>query len=261
MDRIHLIHWDKAEAEAKAEKLRGEGFEVNSEAFDGPPALRNLRENPPVAVVIDLSRSPSMGRDVGVALRYYKNTRHIPLVFVEGDPEKVAWIKELLPDAVYTTWGRIRGSLKTAMANPPSAPVMPESLLAGYSGTPLPKKLGIKANFIVALINAPQQFEKTLGQLPEGVTLRKQARGQANLVIWFTTSRRDLEERITKVASIMADKGGLWIAWPKKASGVVSDLTQNDVREIGLSNGLVDYKVCAIDATWSGLLFTRRKLR
>jgi len=261
MEHIRLIHWDKAEAEARAEQLHGEGFEVNAETFDGPPALRSLRENPPVAVVIDLSRSPSMGRDVGVALRFYKNTRHIPLVFVEGDPEKVAWIKELLPDAVYTTWGRIRGSLKTAMTNPPPEPVAMRSLLEGYSGTPLPKKLGIKANTVITLINAPQGFEETLGQLPEGVTIRKQGQDPSDLVVWFIGSRRDLENRIETITTLMADKGGMWIAWPKKASGVVSDLSQKDVREIGFSKGLVDYKVCSMDATWSGLLFSRRKSR
>ena len=258
---IRLIHWNAAEAEAKAEELRAAGYVVNGDVFDGPSALRTMRENPPAALVIDLTRSPSKGRDVGSAVRHYRSTRKVPLVFVEGDPEKVDRIKELLPDAVYTTWVQIRSSLKEAMANPPSDPVATRSLLAGYSGTPLPKKLGIKASLSVTLINAPAGFQKALGRLPEGAVLRKRPGRQSNVVIWFTSSRKDLEERLEKIADTMAEKGKLWIAWPKKASGVVSDLTQKDVREVGLSKGLVDYKVCSIDATWSGLLFSRRKSR
>ncbi|UCE20481.1 MAG: DUF3052 domain-containing protein [Gemmatimonadota bacterium] len=145
------------------------------------------------------------------------------------------------------------------MANPPRNPVAPKSLLEGYAGTPLPRKLGIKANSVVALVDAPKDFKKTLGPLPEGTTLQKKGRGQNNLTVWFTTSRADLEARIQGIVKGVKERGGLWIAWPKKTSGVASDLTQNHVRKVGLASGLVDYKVCAIDATWSGLLFTRRK--
>ena len=260
MDRIRFIHWNEAEAEAeaKAEKIRTSGYEVDYDSFDGPPTLSALRENPPAAVVIDLTKSPSRGRDVGIALRHYASTRHVPLVFIEGDSEKVTRIKEILPDAIYTTWSKIRSSLKRAIAHPPKNPVAPRSLLEGYAGTPLPRKLGLKSNTIVALVSPPKEFEKTLGPLPEGVILRKQARGQNDLIVWFTTSRRDLEGRIQGIVKVLKERGGLWIAWPKKASGVASDLTQNRVRKVGLASGLVDYKVCAIDETWSGLLFTRR---
>ena len=261
MNRIHLIHGNAAKAEESVAKLRAAGYEVACEAFEGPVTLRKLRDNPPRAVVIDLSRRPSLGRDVAVFLRHHKSTRRIPIVFVAGDREKVARIKEILPDAVYTAWSRIRSSLKRAINNPPQDPVAARSLFAGYSGTPLPKKLGIKANTVVALINAPPSFTKTLGKLPDGVTLRKQARGRCNQVVWFTKSRKDLERRIGKMASALAAKGSLWIAWPKKASGVASDLSQNEVRKIGLAAGLVDYKICAIDATWSGLRFARREAR
>ena len=102
---------------------------------------------------------------------------------------------------------------------------------------------------MVLLIDSPEAFETTLGKLPEGVVLRKQARGQCNLIIWFVKSRNALEKRINRLGALVGD-GGLWIAWPKKASGVVTDLTQNDVRQTGLVAGLVDYRVCAIDSTW-----------
>lgn len=255
--RIRLIHWNAVEAKERAESLRAAGYDVVCEAF-GPDGLRALRQELPAAVVIDLGRLPAQGRDVGLALRHAKATRHVPLVFVAGDPEKVARIQEHLPDAVYTTWNRIRASLKRAIANPPADPVVPESVFAGYSGTPLPKKLGIKENSVIILAGAPPGFEKTLGDLPAGVTLRRQARGRCDLLVWFSKSRKDLERRVNRMGAL-AGRSGLWIVWPKKASGIPTDLTQTVVRGIGLAAGLVDYKISAIDAIWTGLRFTRRK--
>ncbi len=259
MHRVRLIHWNAEEAAERIEKLRAAGYEVEYGEL-GPETRRTLRNNPPAAFVIDLSRMPTQGRDVGIALRGRKTTRHTPLVFVEGDPEKVERIKRNLPDALYTSWSRIRSSLKQAIAKPPAEPVVPASNLAGYSGTPLPKKLGIKPNAVVALVGAPKDFEQTLGELPEGVKLKKQANGACDLIIWFVRLRAELYDRIKEMGELTGS-GGLWIAWPKQASGVASDLTQNVVRETGLASGLVDYKVCAIDATWSGLKFARRKTK
>jgi hypothetical protein len=118
--------------------------------------------------------------------------------------------------------------------------------------------LGIKPGQVLALVSAPSDFEATLGELPDGVSIRKRATDAADLAIWFTKSRRDLEGRIAGMAAKVGD-GGLWIAWPKGSSGVATDITGNDVRRVGLAAGLVDYKVCAIDETWSGLKFARRK--
>ena len=262
MHRVCLIHWKAEEAEEKIAKLRAAGYEVEYGEMS-PGALRGWRENPPAAFVIDLSRMPTQGRDVAMALRGYKNTRHTPLVFVEGEPEKVERIKTHLPDAVYTNWSRIRSSLKVAVTKPPASPVVPASNLAGYSGTPLPKKLGIKPNSTVALVGAPKDFEQTLGELPEGVKLKKQADATCDLIIWFVRMRAELYDRIKEIGELTAAAGasGLWIVWPKQASGVASDMTQNVVRETGLASGLVDYKVCAIDATWSGLKFAQRKAK
>ncbi|MCI0389086.1 MAG: hypothetical protein MOB07_10035 [Acidobacteria bacterium] len=257
--RISLIHWKAEEAEEKIAKLRAAGFEVDYGEMN-PGALRDRLKNPPAAFVIDLSRMPTQGRDVAMALRTRKTTRHTPLVFVEGEPEKVERIKNQLPDAVYTSWSRIRSSLKAAIAKPPSSPVVPASNLAGYSGTPLPKKLGIKPKTVVALVGAPKDFEKTLGELPEGVKLKKQPVATCDLIIWFVRMRAELYDRIKEMGELTG-AGGLWIAWPKQSSGVASDMTQNIVRETGLSSGLVDYKVCAIDATWSGLKFAQRKAK
>jgi hypothetical protein len=124
----------------------------------------------------------------------------------------------------------------------------------------LPKKLGIKPGSVVALVGAPDGFEETLGELPEGVVLLRQLRGQPDVTLWFTRSRKDLDQGIERMGAF-AEGGGLWIVWPKKSSGVTTNVSQGVVREVGLAAGVVDYKVCSIDETWSGLRFTRRKLK
>ncbi len=255
---VRLIHWNADESKERAEILRAAGYEVFCKIQHGPEFLRDLRTKPPTAFVIDLSRLPSHGRDVAVGIRTWKATRLVPLVFVGGEPEKVARVKKLLPDAMFTTWNKVCSSLKQAIAHPPANPVRPDSLLAGYSGTPLPKKLGIKPNSVVALEGAPGNFHKTLGELPEGVELQEEVSGPSDITLWFLRSREELQHGIKRMAA-RTGAGRLWIIWPKKASGVETDVTQNDVRAIGLASGLVDFKVCAVDATWSGLAFTRRK--
>ena len=132
------------------------------------------------------------------------------------------------------------------------------SSTVGYSGTPLPKKLGIKPGSIVALLAAPRGFRTTLGPLPESATLRAGADEDCTLTLWFTRSRKDLRQGIKRMAR-QAAHGPVWILWPKLASGVATDLREGIVREAALAAGLVDYKVCAVDATWSGLAFARRK--
>lgn len=254
---VQLIHWNEEEAQAGIERLKAAGYRVR---FEVPAAgfLPRLRKDPPTAAVIDLTRLPSQGRDMGMAIRNAKATRRVPLVFVGGDAAKVKRFRRSLPDAVYTRWERIEADLKEAIANPPADPFVPQSVLAGYSGTPLPKKLGIKPGSVVDLVGAPENFAETLGELPQGVRLRRRAQGECSLSLWFCRSCRDLESRIEGMAA-HSRFGPVWIAWPKKASGLQTDLSEQVVRETGLAAGLVDYKICAIDATWSGLLFALRK--
>jgi hypothetical protein len=130
--------------------------------------------------------------------------------------------------------------------------------VAGYSGTPLPKKLGIKEEHRVALLDAPDDIEQLLGDLPPGVTVLRSARAPLDVVVWFVTERRILERRLPELAERLDRAGGLWICWPKKASGVATDVTENVARDAALALGLVDNKVCAIDETWSGLRIVYR---
>lgn len=125
--------------------------------------------------------------------------------------------------------------------------------MAGYSGTPLPRKLGIKPGHQLVTLNAPAGFEQTLGELPDRVSVRTSARGTADVVVSFHERRAELARRMPKLRALMDPAAGLWIAWPKRSSGVPTDLTENIVRELALENTLVDNKVCAIDEVWSGL--------
>lgn len=133
-------------------------------------------------------------------------------------------------------------------------------MTAGYSGTPLARKLGIKPEHSIALLGAPDGF--VVEGMPDGVEIRRQARGPLDVIVSFHTRRTDFAKRLPTLMKALPPDGSLWIAWPKKASGVSTDITEDTVREVALPTGLVDNKVCAIDDTWSGLrLVLRKELR
>ncbi len=125
--------------------------------------------------------------------------------------------------------------------------------MAGYSGTPLVKKIGIKPGHRLAIINAPDGFEKELRPLPQGI--ESSARAPLDVAILFAANRSVLEKSLESLAAKLAPAGMLWVSWPKKAAGMASDLTEDGVRKMGLMAGLVDVKVCAVNEVWSGLKF------
>ena len=262
MNAILLVHWNEAEAEDRAHRLRKAGFSplIVTSVSNGPADLRRILEKPIDAIVIDLSRLPSLGRDVGLGLRSRKTTRHIPIVFVDGEPDKISRTKTVLPDAVFTEWPKIGTTVKTAIKNRPANPLVP-NVMAGYSGTPLPKKLGIKLGIVVALVNAPDAFERMLDPLSDGVLINEDLRGKTDLVVLFASRMADIYEQFPRAERSLNEGGRLWIAWPKQSSRVKTDVTQPIVREFGLAAGWVDFKICAIDETWSGLAFARRNAK
>ena len=132
--------------------------------------------------------------------------------------------------------------------------------MAGYSGTPLPKKLGLKPDARFAVIGAPKDFARTLGELPAGVTMRAVGAGRDlfDVIVCFAPTMAEVGKRLPALKRRLQPAGGLWLAWPKKASGVATDVSENAVRAVGLGAGLVDNKVCAIDDVWSGLRFVYR---
>ena len=131
-------------------------------------------------------------------------------------------------------------------------------MTAGYSHRSLVDKLGIKPHTRIALLGAPRGYRATLGRLPPGVAVTPSVRGKLPFIQVFTTRRAALEPRFPALKRALATAGALWISWPKKASGVPTDLTEDVVRAVALAHGLVDVKVCAVDETWSGLKLVRR---
>ena len=255
---IRLVHWADDEVAERIDRLQALGYDVDGEVPGTSIGVRKLTADPPIAFLIDLGRLPSHGREVARAVRQSKALRRIPLVFVDGSAEKVAVAEDEFPDALFTTWPQVAPALEEAFAHPPADPVVPESASGAYSGTPLSKKLGLRAGATIVLLDAPAGVEELLDPLPEGSAIRRGNRGRREMTIWFVTSASTLEKRIGPVSRAVGE-GMLWIAWPKGSSALPTELTQADVMRAGLEAGLVDSKVCAIDGDWSGLRFTRRR--
>ncbi len=250
MRRLRLLHWKEEETAPRANALRRLGYEVDATRF-ASSSMKEFRENPPDAVVIDLSRLPSHGREVGVFLRGSKSTRLIPLIFVEGDREKVDKVKSTLPDARYSSYAKIAPVLEDVLANPPKEAYIPKP----HDPVTLIRKLGIKDGATVGLINAPKGFE---AQIPTAATKRN-SRAKVRLTLWFIETRKALEADLPKIRQC-AEDGGVWIIWPKQTKSTKPDVNGNIVRQLALAAGLVDFKICAVDETWSGMRFAIKHL-
>lgn len=134
--------------------------------------------------------------------------------------------------------------------------------MAGYSGTPLPQKLGIKPGTIVVVIDAPDNYRKLLGQIPSGVNFATRPVGNTKFIHLFVKERRALQTQLQSFRRKIAEDAAVWVSWPKKSSGVPTDVTEDVIRAVALPIGFVDIKVCAVDDTWSGLkLMIRRENR
>lgn len=255
--RVHLVAWDPVDARARVAALEALGHTTAwLDGTTGTPLMRALRASQPDVFLIDLGRRPSHGREVAMALRSSPATRQRPLVFVGGDDEATARMRGLLPDATYTTWGRLKTALPKALKAAPAAPVVPPDRL--FSGRTLAQKLGLATGETVAVVGAPPGFADLLGALPAGTRLTARADASSDRLIWFVRSQRELQTALGRLSALVTTQVA-WLAWPKAASGLKTDLNGNDVRESGLAVGLVDFKVCSIDPTWSGLAFKRRK--
>ena len=248
MARVVLIHFNPPNLDKRLARLSA--HEVELVLPKGPADLKPLRERPPDAFVFDLDRRPSEGRSVAVQLRRYASTRPVPIVFAGGEEEQVARVRNLLPDATYVSWQGVLGGLKRAKSI--EKPVVPGTMDA-YSQTELEPKLGVRDGTTLLLLGAPDGFGKALRRA-ELVDV-----GPAQLVMLFAPKAADLERDFDGAKAAIAPGGTLWICWPKKASGAQSDLDLAHVRRYAMDRGLVDFKVAAIDQTWSGLRFSRQK--
>jgi CheY-like chemotaxis protein len=255
MASLLLIHWNEPEGRERARWLASLGHDAAYDGDDPQRLSRAIRASQPDAYVIDLSRLPSHGREIAMALRTRKSTRYIPIVFVGGDPDKVEKLEALLPDATYTTWGRFGTALRKALARPLREPVVPPSSI--YTGKPLVEKLGIRANMSVCVIGGASEAKRLLKPLPSKVRLTADARAGCDLYLLFVRSRGDFVLQLGQLARIVT-RQTVWAIWPKQTSKVRTDLNGNIIREAGLGSGWVDFKVCSVDETWSGLAFKRR---
>lgn len=256
MGRVFLVDLDEKTAPDRAELLRAAGHEVDFRTGEYKPAwLKAVDALQPEAAVIALDRLPSHGRSIAAMLAQRKATRTTPFVFAGGAPDKVAATKKAFPEAIYSEWRGVAAAVRKALRQ--KVQVHPKFTIE--TDRPLAQKLGIKEGSRVVTFNAPDSFERTLGALPEGASMEEDARGAADVAILFCDSEADLAHGFARLVAAARDSRRLWIAWPKKTSGRRTDMTMDIVRTYLLARGWVDYKVCAIDATWTALLAALKK--
>lgn len=251
VQRVRVFHSKPEEAAELVDKLRAAGYAVSLHPRTQSASLREIRESAPAAAVIDLSRMPSHGRAIGAWLRGSKSTRYIPLVFVDGDAAKVAALRREIPDAVYTPLAGIRGALKKAVANPPAEPVVPRQMMQGYEKRTNAQKLGIREGSTVGLIDPPPDYPRVLGELPSGVVVEEDASRACDVTLWFARDAAEYAAHLPRRKAFAA-RSRLWIVWQK---GRRDGFNGNFVRAAALPLGLVDYKICSLDAVWTATAF------
>jgi len=257
MQRVRLFHWKAEEAKPLIAKLRAAGYEVIYNAQTQSPSVREMTQSGVTAVVIDLSRLPSHGKYVGASLRGSRSTRHLPLVFVGGEAEKVAAVRKHMPDAVYASLAGVGAALKKAIASPPRDPVIPRQMMETAPGRTAAQKLGIREGSAVGLIDPPSGYWKVLGELPEGVEIHEGPGHPCPVTLWFVHDPAEYEASLPSRRALAA-RSRLWILWQK---GRRDGLNGSFVRDRALAMGLVDYKICSLDGVWSGMVFTVKKAR
>jgi hypothetical protein len=254
---VRLFHSKAEEAEALVTLMTEAGYNVYYPGEREASPFAKIKALEPVAVVIDLSRLPTQARYVGTEIRRHKGLRHIPIVFVDGDEVRVQQARAVLPDAVFTKQSLLKDAL--AKLKPVSDPVVPAGSILSDRTTA--EKLGIKANARVALIRPPIDYARVIGSLPGGAELEEDPRDVLPLSLWFVSDSDEFLESLRAIRKLAA-KSRVWVIYPKQAAKkkkADDGLTQNLIREAGRSVGLVDYKICAVDETWTGLLLTVKK--
>lgn len=273
MRTVKLLSWHDDVA-AKAKSLTRKDLKV-----DAAPLVRTSRvvgelaETNPAALVLDMDRLPSNCREIALMLRSSKSARHIPILLVgtlppdglEGLPEKHARLKAELPDIPYAAWPQAGKALADLLHRPQLAPsVVPPARV--YTAS-LAQKLGIvsaparpdKTPRKIAVLGAPDGFIESLGELPGSVSLVSKIAPETQLAVCFVRSLGETASMLDLLTYRLPDGASAWIAYPKKGRGRIGEFTENDVRDLGLAAGWVDYKICSIDETWSGMKFAKRK--
>jgi hypothetical protein len=255
MSRLRLIHWNAPAAERYIKLLKEPGHRVEYSPEFSPQLMREWRTSPPDAFVIDLTRLPSHGREIAIALRQNKHTRAVPILFCEGEEEKVAKIRAVLPDAVFCPFSHLKSSVRRLKS--PSVPVVPQAMMDRYAGRTAAQKLGVRAGDAVCLLEPPRDMPTALGDLPPKVSFVESP--PAAVTLLFATDPQVLRQQLSELRAFAA-KTKLWVCW-KKGKSMGGGVSEGLVRETGISLGLVDYKICSVNSVWSGLLFSYKALR
>jgi len=256
MARIRLFHWRAEEAKTFTEPLRAAGHQIAYDEKIVPGLFSKIRASPPDAFVIALTRLPSHGREAAAFLRGSKATRHIPIVFVDGEPDKVDAIRRIMPDATYTSLSRLDASLRRALARPAVAPVVPPQMMERYRMRTTAQKLGILKGTMVGLLDPPGDYASVLGSMPESVSFAEGATDECAVTLWFVTDAGVYQSGLRRARTVAA-RTRLWILWPKGAGR--PGISQTYLRETAKSVGLVDYKICAVNDRWSAMAFAKKK--
>jgi hypothetical protein len=263
MQTIKLLSFQsETEIAEKARTLRRRGLVV-----DAAPLLRTsaaiseIASLNPVVVVLDLDRLPSHARVIAESLRNSKSARHIPLLFAGGEAAKLDRVRMENPHAAYTSWAQAPEALARLLDPVPQPQAVAPRMLPNYAATPLPRKLGVIASSSaprqVALLAAPDGFVETLGDLPVSVTFSQRVTANTALALCFVRTSAELEAAVELLSTRLPQGASAWIVHPKQQHK--PGFNQNHVRDAALARGLVDYKVCSVDADWSGLKFAHRK--
>jgi CheY-like chemotaxis protein len=253
---VQVIHWKPEEAGELVEACHAAGFEAEcNPSPDGTSVTRLFRARVPDAVVIDLNRLPSHGREVGVWLRQTKKTRHVPIVYVDGEPDKVERIRSMLPDATFTTAARVRAALKSAVRAGVSAPSVPPPAIERFGGRSAAQKIGIKPEMRVGVIDPAADYEALLGALPDGVELIEDPAKPQPLTLWFVHSFDGLMNSLDAMRRL-APRTHLWVVWRK---GGNREVTFYSILTAGSEVGLALSKLCAVNTQWSAVWLVPRR--
>ncbi len=248
--RVRLLHWKESEAKPYIETLRKAGYHVDYDEQFRPALIKACRESPPDAFLIDLSRMPSHGREIAIALRQSPRTRAVPIVFCGGDEEKVARIRSELPDAAYCALSKLRSTLRTALANRLADPVKPVQMMDRYAS---------RSASTVRLIEPPRNAVQALGDLPHNVEiLDDDSTGTASVTLCFLHKADSLLPTLSRVRGL-ARTSKLWILWRKGGSAARGDVTEGSLRQKAIDLGLVEYKICSVNTVWSAMLFAAKR--
>jgi CheY-like chemotaxis protein len=259
MPRVRVFHFKEAEAGPLLSALRTAKHTIEYSAQTSTALFQAIRAHPPDVFVIDMNRAPSHGRYVAIFIRQSPKTRSVPVVFVDGDAEKLAKTREVLPDCEYTTLAKLPAAIRKAIGNKPAAPVVPRHVFSVESRTSA-QKMGISKGTRVAVIDPPAGYERAIGAVPEGVEFVEEDDPSCPMTLWFVRDPDDFLARLPRMRA-RAAKSRLWVLWPKGGTTRSGAITQPLIREAAIEMGMVDYKICSVDKTWSGIALTIKKAR